>query len=147
MRLSEENLDSRLTLPMEFDIKRLMKKLALFSLLVALPVVAAEVKPIPVRLQEGQATSVLLNGNPTTGFIWQVAGKPSANAVVQVSLSCAANEPGGMCCGFPTPTTLTMTALKPGKQKVRVIYARPWEKGKAPADEKVFAVEVTPAAR
>ena len=119
----------------------------LFTALSALPVLAAEsaVKPIPVNLQEGQVATVLLEGNPTTGYRWQVAGAQKSRSVVKVELSTVDSDCGeGFCCGFPTPTTLTITALKPGKQLVRVIYSRPWEKNKAPADEKIFAVKVLP---
>jgi predicted secreted protein len=63
---------------------------------------------------------------------------------VQVELSVVSNCEEN-CCGFPTPTTLAMTGVKPGTQLVRVVYARPWEKGKAPAQEKRFAVTVLPA--
>lgn len=121
----------------------------LMAALVAVPVLAKEAAqaPTPVNLQVGQKVTVLLEGNPTTGFIWRQAGALPANAPVTVDLRCAATENGGMCCGFPTPTSLTITAVKPGTQVVRVVYARPWEKGKAPAREQSFSVTVTPATK
>ena len=113
------------------------------------PVLSAEVvsEPIPVNLLVGQQTNVLLDGNPSTGYIWQVTGKPQKSGVVRVSLSNAADSDASMCCGLPLPTTLTITALQPGRQHVRVVYSRPWEKKKAPADEKIFAVTVSPDKR
>ena len=120
----------------------------LMAALVAVPVLAQDAAeaPTPVNLQVGQKVTVLLDGNPTTGFIWRQAETLPEDAPVTVDLRCAAREEGGMCCGFPTPTSLTITAVKPGTQVVRVVYARPWEKGKAPLREKSFAVKVTPAA-
>ena len=120
----------------------------LMAALVAVPVLAqnAAEAPVPVNLQVGQKVTVLLDGNPTTGFIWRQAETLPADAPVTVDLRCVTQEEGGMCCGFPTPTSLTITAVKPGTQVVRVVYARPWEKGKAPLREKSFAVKVTPAA-
>lgn len=120
-------------------------KLMMLAALAALPVLAADAKPAaPLNLRVGQKVSLVLDGNPTTGYIWQLKPALPAGSPVQVELSLVRNEEEN-CCGFPTPTTLTMTGVKPGTQLVRVVYARPWEKGKAPAQEKRFAVTVLPA--
>jgi inhibitor of cysteine peptidase len=120
-------------------------KLMMLATLAALPVLAADAKPAaPLNLRVGQKLALVLDGNPTTGYIWQLKPALPAGSPVQVELSLVRNEEEN-CCGFPTPTTLTMTGVKPGTQLVRVVYARPWEKGKAPAQEKRFAVTVLPA--
>ena len=120
-------------------------KLMMLAALAALPVLAADAKPAaPLNLRVGQKLALVLDGNPTTGYIWQLKPALPAGSPVQVELSLVRNEEEN-CCGFPTPTTLTMTGVKPGTQLVRVVYARPWEKGKAPAQEKCFAVTVLPA--
>lgn len=120
-------------------------KLMMLAALAALPVLAADAKPAaPLSLRVGQKLALVLDGNPTTGYIWQLKPALPAGSPVQVELSLVRNEEEN-CCGFPTPTTLTMTGVKPGTQLVRVVYARPWEKGKAPAQEKCFAVTVLPA--
>lgn len=120
-------------------------KLMMLAALAALPVLAADAKPAaPLNLRVGQKLALVLDGNPTTGYIWQLKPALPAGSPVQVELSLVRNEEEN-CCGFPTPTTLTMTGVKPGTQMVRVVYARPWEKGKAPAQEKRFAVTVLPA--
>ncbi|MEE1264811.1 MAG: protease inhibitor I42 family protein [Akkermansia sp.] len=120
-------------------------KLMMLAALAALPVLAADAKPAaPLNLRVGQKLALVLDGNPTTGYIWQLKPALPAGSPVQVELSLVRNEEEN-CCGFPTPTTLTMTGVKPGTQLVRVVYARPWEKGKAPAQEKRFAVTVLPA--
>ncbi len=119
----------------------------LFAMVAAVPVLAAqaEVAPTPVNLQVGQKIAIVLEGNPTTGYLWQEADSLPADSPVKVSLTCVAPEDAGMCCGFPTPTTLTITAVKPGTQVVRLVYARPWEKKKAPAKTESFKVIVSPA--
>jgi inhibitor of cysteine peptidase len=120
-------------------------KLMMLAALAALPVLAADAKPAaPLNLRVGQKLALVLDGNPTTGYIWQLKPALPAGSPVQVELSLVRNEEEN-CCGFPTPTTLTMTGVKPGTQLVRVVYARPWEKGKAPVQEKRFAVTVLPA--
>lgn len=107
---------------------------------------AAAVVPAAAALnvQVGRKVSLVLEGNPTTGYLWQLEPALPAGSPVQVELSVVTNCEEN-CCGFPTPTTLTMAGVKPGTQLVRVVYARPWEKGKAPAQEKCFAVTVLPA--
>lgn len=120
-------------------------KLMMLAALAALPVLAADAKPAaPLNLRVGQKLALVLDGNPTTGYIWQLKPALPAGTPVKVELSIAGDCEDN-CCGFPTPTTLTMTGVKPGTQLVRVVYARPWEKGKAPAQEKCFAVTVLPA--
>jgi predicted secreted protein len=119
----------------------------LFAMVAAVPVLAAqaEVAPTPVNLQVGQKTSLVLDGNPTTGYIWQTSPALPADSPVEVQLSYLSKADADMCCGFPTPTTVTITALKPGTQVVRLVYARPWEKKKAPAKTESFKVIVSPA--
>lgn len=127
-----------------------MKTLSSFivAALAALPVLAAEAPepPVPVNLQVGQKVIIMLEGNPTTGFLWALAGEMPAGSAVSVNLSCEP-EPGDMfLCGAPMPTRLTIAGVKPGKAEVQVVYRRPWEKDKAPAREQRFQVTVTPAA-
>ena len=120
-------------------------KLMMLAALAALPVLAADAKPAaPLNLRVGQKISMVLDGNPTTGYIWQVANQLPDDSCVQISLT----SPGDCeenCCGFPMPTTFAITAVKPGRQRVHVIYSRPWEKGKSPAQEVIYDVNVLPA--
>jgi predicted secreted protein len=119
----------------------------LVAALAGMPAVvsAAESVPTPVSLKVGQQISILLDGNATTGYMWQLAEKLPANSPVRVSISCAAQNDDTFCCGFPTPTTVTIAGIKAGKTMVRLVYARPWEKGKRPAAEECFSVSVKPA--
>lgn len=113
----------------------------------AVPALATQVEvlPTPINLQVGQKTSLVLDGNPTTGYIWQTSPALPADSPVEVQLSYLSKADADMCCGFPTPTTVTITGLKPGTQVVRLVYARPWEKKKAPAKTECFQVIVNAA--
>jgi predicted secreted protein len=119
----------------------------LFAAMAAVPALATQVEvlPTPINLQVGQKTSLVLDGNPTTGYIWQTSPALPADSPVEVQLSYLSKADADMCCGFPTPTTVTITALKPGTQVVRLVYARPWEKKKAPAKTESFKVIISPA--
>ena len=128
-----------------------MKTLSSFivAAMAALPVLAAEAPepPTPVNLLVGQKVTIMLDGNPTTGYLWEQAGDLPAGSAVSVNLSCEP-EPGDMfLCGAPMPTRLTIAGVKPGKAEVHMVYRRPWEKGKAPACEQRFLVTVAPATR
>lgn len=115
----------------------------------ALPLLAAEVPnpPIPVNLQVGQKVSVLLDGNPTTGFCWMLAEELPADSPVKVELSLVERTGDGISCGAPTPTRLTICGVKPGKATVQVVYRRPWEKDRPNVKKKSFSVKVSPAGK
>lgn len=106
------------------------------------PVVcAAEPAAQSVELTVGQTMAVTLPGNPTTGFLWSVA---ECSDVVQVSLAFEpkAPESGAPLCGSPRATVVVLTGVKAGQGVVKLVYARPWEKDKAPADTRVYTVTV-----
>lgn len=93
---------------------------------------AAEPAVETAALTVGQSWSVTLPGNPTTGFVWQVAECPE---VVQVNLAFEASKPAPgerPLCGRPCGTVVTLTGLKAGQGTVKLIYSRPWEKETAP---------------
>ena len=103
---------------------------------------AAEPAVETAALTVGQSWSVTLPGNPTTGFVWQVAECPD---VVQVNLAFEASTPAPgerPVCGRPCGTVVTVTGLKAGQGAVTLIYARPWEKDTPPAQKRIFTVNV-----
>lgn len=92
-----------------------------------------------MELTVGQSKSITLPGNPTTGFMWSVAEAPE---VVKVELELEkAKAPRGMV-GCPRATVVTVTAEKTGQGVIKLVYARPWEKGKAPAETHLINVTV-----
>lgn len=106
------------------------------------PVVcAAEPVAQSVELAVGQSMTVTLPGNPTTGFVWSVA---ECADVVQVELAFEQKAPqsGPPLCGSPRATVVTLTGQKAGQGSVKLIYARPWEKGTAPAATRILNVTV-----
>ena len=106
------------------------------------PVVcAAEPVARTVELTVGQSMTVILPGNPTTGFQWCVA---ECADVVQVGLAFEPKAPESRrpLCASPNSTVVVLTGLKAGQGVVKLVYARPWEKGKAPADTRVYTVTV-----
>lgn len=108
----------------------------------AVPMVcAAEPEAEPLELTVGQSEAVTLPGNPSTGFLWSVA---ECADVVQVSMAFEAKAPqsGPPLCGSPCATTVTFTGVKVGKGVVKLVYARPWEKGTAPSVTRIFEVTV-----
>ena len=94
-----------------------------------------------VSLNVGESATVTLPGNPTTGFVWSVV---ASSAVVQVELSYERRPApsGPPVCGRPCGTVVTLTGKQAGQGEVKLIYARPWEKGNAPSDTRTITVTV-----
>lgn len=92
-----------------------------------------------MELTVTETKSFLLPGNPTTGFIWQVA---ECSPVVEVEVAIQPNNsPRGMV-GSPSNTKVSVTGKQAGQGTVKLIYARPWEKGKAPLHTHTVKVNV-----
>lgn len=102
---------------------------------------AAEPVAQAVELAVGQSMTVTLPGNPSTGFVWSVA---ECSDVVQVELAFEQKAPqsGPPLCGRPHATVATLTGQKAGQGVVKLFYARPWEKGKAPAATRILSVTI-----
>ena len=94
-----------------------------------------------IEVTVGQSMTLTLPENPSTGFMWSVAECPD---VVQVGLAFEprAPESGTPLCGSHSTTVVVLTGLKVGQGVVKLVYARPWEKDKAPADTRVYTVTV-----
>lgn len=106
-----------------------------------LPATQSQLTSTSVSLQVGQHRTFMLHHNAGTGFCWQLAEPVPADSPVSASLTGVECDEAD-CCGFPVPVTLVITALKAGKSTLRLIYARPWEKDKAPAKVEIFEIEV-----
>ncbi|MDZ7394162.1 MAG: protease inhibitor I42 family protein [candidate division KSB1 bacterium] len=89
-----------------------------------------------LHLRQGTELTVSLEGNPTTGFTWEVAELDSA-AIVQEKE--AEFVPHSRLIGAPGTFTFHFRALKKGTATLRLVYRRPWEK-EVPAD--TFSVRV-----
>jgi inhibitor of cysteine peptidase len=84
-----------------------------------------------VEIQSGATFYITLEGNPTTGFTWEVQDMDSTVVKqvgeVEFKADTDAIGSGGM-------QTLTFTAVAPGATTLKLIYHRPFEKDVPPAE-------------
>jgi inhibitor of cysteine peptidase len=91
-----------------------------------------------VAVNVGQSITITLKGNPTTGYLWSVAGL-SSNTVEQVGeVEYRQDETGKHLVGSGGVFVATFKAVKPGPTTVRMEYRRPWEKDVPPVER--FAI-------
>jgi len=96
-----------------------------------------------VAVKVGQPVAITLKGNPTTGYLWSVAGL-SSNTVEQVGeVEYRRDEAGKHLVGSGGVFVATFKAAKPGQTTVRMEYRRPWEKDVAPIETFSATIEVT----
>lgn len=106
---------------------------------------AAESVTTSVALPVGAVHTLLLNGNPTTGFTWNVASQSSDAVRVETEVMRPTKEKAQkILCGSPSPTQVTITAEKPGEAIIVLEYKRVWETGTPAA--KTIICKVTVAA-
>ncbi len=97
-----------------------------------------------ITMREGETVTRVLDGNPTTGYLWKAEQLPEDAAVKAETAVLPAEKSKRPLCGAPSPTQVTITAVKPGTATVVVNYARPWEKDKEPARTVRYEVTVLP---
>jgi inhibitor of cysteine peptidase len=91
-----------------------------------------------VELRTGDRLSVRLTGNPTAGYSWELAA-------VDTHVLSPASEPGfqasSAAIGSGGVFAFEFEAAASGRTDLRMVYRRPWEKRRRPAQ--TFAVNVT----
>jgi len=90
-----------------------------------------------VELRMGDQVQIVLDSNPTTGYVWEVAS-PDLTVVRQVGDPLF--KPDSDAIGAGGTLTLLFQASAPGEQVLNLIYHRPFEQGVAPA--KAFALDI-----
>ncbi len=90
-----------------------------------------------IVVRAGGQLQVVLEGNPTTGFLWEVA---SVDAVILKPTGEPQFKADSSLVGSGGKVTLTFDALAPGKTTLQLVYRRPFEKGVPPI--KTFQAEV-----
>lgn len=124
---------------------------SLFAAPVAMGMIApSEDAPAPkdpvavtIDLAVDKTSSVILEGNPSTGFVWEVVSVSSDAVKVKAAVMPAAMKKGEPpVCGAPAPTQVTFTGVKPGKSTVVLEYKRPWEKDTPAWKTMTFTVNV-----
>jgi len=103
---------------------------------------------VPATLGQGAYFVVALAANVTTGYAWSFTGATPPTAVVYVGASYLAPNLGSPSPGAPPLVGVGGTALllfhatQAGSATLNFAYARPWEKGVAPASTAAFTVVV-----
>jgi inhibitor of cysteine peptidase len=90
-----------------------------------------------VQLSVGGTLEVVLEGNPTTGYLWEVAAGETA-VIKQVGES--QFKPNTSAIGSPGQVTLRFTGVAAGQTVLKLIYHRPFEKDVPPI--KTFEITV-----
>ncbi len=91
-----------------------------------------------VEIGVGDILEVVLKGNPTTGYIWDVVS-PDKGILKQVGET--EFEPDRKARGSDGKIMMRFEAAEAGKTSLKLIYHRPFEKNKPPI--KTFEVRVT----
>ena len=93
-----------------------------------------------ISLRAGQTLEVLLAGNPTTGFRWEVA---EVDPAVLRQQGDPVYTPSSFLIGA-SGTFLFRFASAPGRTTLRLVYRRSWETGLPPTQTFQVTVVVTP---
>jgi inhibitor of cysteine peptidase len=119
-------------------MKRLLSRLLLLGVFVALPAQADDV----IRLAPGRSAIFTLQENVTTGYSWRIDQAASRNLGI---LSISDGGRGGgrrRMVGSPSVRHWKIRALQPGQAEIVFVYQRPWEP--APVQTHSVEVEVAP---
>jgi len=93
-----------------------------------------------VRMRVGHRFTVSLRANPSTGYSWQVA---SSGEPVLRQLGEPTFVEDSRRAGAGGTLTFSFRAEQAGTAALQLVYVRPWEKGKEPADTFAVTVVVT----
>lgn len=96
--------------------------------------------PRPIEASPGEEFIIILTANWTTGFSWQLAQPVNESIVTVLRTEYKPSEP--VLDGSGGKEFWTFRAKAAGTTTISFKYARPWEKGKAPADAVQFMVTV-----
>ena len=83
-----------------------------------------------VAVNAGGKLEISLEGNPTTGYIWEAANLDTSFLKQVGAVNFKSSNPN--LVGSGGQQTLTFVALKPGTTVLTLVYHRPWEQGVAP---------------
>ena len=93
-----------------------------------------------VQLKPGQKLDVVLAGNPTTGYTWEVA---SGGQPVLKSLGEADFKLDSSAVGSGGVFTFHFEAAGAGQGVLRLVYRRPWEQSELPVQTFDVPINVT----
>ena len=90
------------------------------------------------QVNVGKTFEVQLDGNPTTGYQWQLV-KIDETLVEQVGT--AQYEPKSNLIGASGTDTFTFKAIKASQSTLQFTYSRPWEKDVKPAQTYTLMID------
>ena len=76
-----------------------------------------------IEVQVGESFTIVLAGNPTTGYAWQVEGIDPAVLTASEPVYASDSDLVGSGGSY----TFTFTAAAAGESEVHLVYLRPWE--------------------
>lgn len=90
-----------------------------------------------LEMTKGQDLTITLEGNPTTGYGWEVAevDKSILRQTAEIEY-----KPVSDLVGAPSRATVRFEAVGAGQSLLELVYRRPWEEGVEPIDS--FSVQV-----
>lgn len=94
-----------------------------------------------VRAEVGNLIVITLQSNPSTGYNWELRDFDYGAAEFHNSETIAADS-GNVLFGAPTKTVVTLQAVKPGRQEIKLVYRRQWEPPDQVAETFQFRLEV-----
>ena len=90
-----------------------------------------------IEVENGDVFKISLEGNPTTGYQWEVA---AYNAVMLTRIGEPEYNSDSDKLGAGGIYTFTFKALAEGQSNLELVYHRPWEEGVLPID--IFTVSI-----
>jgi inhibitor of cysteine peptidase len=90
-----------------------------------------------VELEVGQVLVISLEGNPTTGYTWEIGGIEES---VLRQVGEVVFEAESDLVGAGGVQTLRFEAVGVGQASLDLVYHRPWEEGVAPLE--TFSVQI-----
>jgi inhibitor of cysteine peptidase len=91
-----------------------------------------------MELKKGQTLVVTLEGNPTTGYSWEVVEPLYGQVLRQMGEPEFKAESEALGAGGEQ--TLRFEAVNTGKMTLKLVYHRPWEKGVDPLE--TYSIQV-----
>lgn len=90
-----------------------------------------------IEIQKGDFLVITLEGNPTTGYQWEMV--PNSDGIIELQGK-PEYKSGGNLAGSGGIYTFTISAIKTGSTRVELKYYRSFEVGVPPI--RTFSVEV-----
>lgn len=84
--------------------------------------------------------TITLEGNPTTGFIWEYVAEGSGSVELINEAIISQNQDENLV-GAPSLFTFSFRGVKPGRVNLIFEYARPWEGGEK-LETRIYSIVV-----